>query len=372
MLDNWFTRIDRTAADNGMTPELGIIEGFYGPQWSWQTRAETAAFLAPHGYGFYMHAPKGDPFLRRRWQEPHPAEHASRLRELAEACRALGVRFGVGLSPYEIYLNFDEHARDALERKLAFLDDIGAQDVAILFDDMRGDIPDLASRQIDIVHWIRERSGAERLIFCPTYYSDDPILDRIFGSRPDGYLEQLGSGLDERIEIFWTGEEICAVEISVAHLERVRTRLQRKPFLWDNYPVNDSVRMSRTLHVRAFTGRPAAIGGSIAAHGVNPALQPILSRIPALTLTESYRTGDVYQYGAAGRRAAVQVLGEQLGTRLWEDLLTLQDVGVDRLDDAQRAYLRERYDGVDHEGAREIMRWIAGEYQVTKDIVEAQ
>ncbi|MGH7444417.1 MAG: beta-N-acetylglucosaminidase domain-containing protein [Longimicrobiales bacterium] len=355
-----------------MTPELGIIEGFYGPQWSWQTRAESVTSLAPHGYGFYLHAPKGDPYLRRQWQEPHPAEHAARLVEFARTCRALDVRFGIGLSPYEIYLNFDEQARNALERKLAFLDEIGAQDVAILFDDMRGDIADLALRQIEIVHWIRERSNAQRIIFCPTYYSDDPILDRIFGERPDGYLERLGAGLDERIEIFWTGEEICAVEISVAHLERVRAQLRRRPFLWDNYPVNDSVRMSRTLHVRAFTGRPATIASHITAHGVNPALQPVLSRIPALTLTEIYRVGADYQYGAALRRAAAEVLGAELGMRLWEDLLTLQDVGVDRLDDAQRAHLRARYEGVDNEGAREIMRWVAGEYQVTKEMVEGQ
>ena len=51
--------------------------------------------------------------------------------------------FGVGLSPYEIYLGFDERsAKSALARKLAWLDDIGVTDLAILFDDMRGDLPD--------------------------------------------------------------------------------------------------------------------------------------------------------------------------------------------------------------------------------------
>ncbi len=355
-----------------MTPELGIIEGFYGPQWSWEMRAQTAAVLAPHGYRFYIHAPKGDPYLRRRWQEPHPGDHAARLAELAQDCRRLGVRFGIGLSPYEIYRAFDDAARTALARKLEFLDEIGTQDVAILFDDMRGDIPDLAQRQVEIVHWIREHSNAERLIFCPTYYSDDPILDRMFGARPDRYLERLGESMDPGIEIFWTGEEICAVELSSAHLERVAEQLRRRPFLWDNYPVNDSVRMSRTLHVRAFTGRPAAIGDAIAAHGVNPALQPVLSRIPALTLTASYRNGGAYQYGAAFRDAAVAVLGEELGTLVWQDLLTLQDVGVDRLTDEQVATLRSRYESIPHEGAREILRWLAGDYQVTQEMVHAQ
>ena len=355
-----------------MTPEIGIIEGFYGPQWSWEVRAETITFLAPHGYRFYLHAPKGDPYLRRRWQEAHPPDHAKRLAELSRHCSEAGVRFGVGLSPYEIYLDFDDAARAALSRKLAFLDEIGTRDVAILFDDMRGDLPDLAARQVEIVHWIRERAHADRIIFCPTYYSDDPILDRIFGVRPDGYLEQLGAGLDPTIQVFWTGEEICAAEISPAHLRRVAAALRRKPFLWDNYPVNDSVRMSRTLHVRAFTGRPDTIGELIVAHGVNPALQPVLSRIPALTLIESYRAGADYEYGAALRRAAAEVLGHELGTRVWEDLLTLQDLGVDRLSEQQRADLRARYGPFDHDGAREILRWTEGAYQVTKEMVEGQ
>ena len=33
---------------------------------------ETAAFLKPHGYGFYLYAPKFDLFLRERWAEDHP------------------------------------------------------------------------------------------------------------------------------------------------------------------------------------------------------------------------------------------------------------------------------------------------------------
>src|SRR5690606_31003622 len=198
------TASGKRSAGRNMTAELGIIEGFYGPQWSWQTRAETVTFLAPHGYRFYIHAPKGDAWLRRRWQEPHPPEHAHQLQELAAHCRTHGVHFGVGLSPYEIYRDFDDAARDALARKLTFLDEIGTDYLAILFDDMHGDVPDLAARQVDIVHWIRERTRATRLVFCPTYYSDDPILDRIFGARPDGYLEQLGERMDRSIDIFWT------------------------------------------------------------------------------------------------------------------------------------------------------------------------
>jgi hyaluronoglucosaminidase len=353
-----------------MRLQLGIIEGFYGRPWPWEEREATIAFLAPHGYRFYLYAPKVDAYLRRRWQEDHPREIADGLARLAGRCAELGVRFGVGISPFEVR-DFGAAEREALGRKLAFFDAIGVRDLAILFDDMRGDVPDLADRQLEIVDWAAGRTKADRVIVCPSYYTDDPVLDRVFGQRPAGYLERLGAGLDERIEVFWTGEEVVSREYSPGHLRRVADQIRRKPFLWDNYPVNDGQRMSQFLHVRGFTGRPAAIAGLIAAHGVNPALQATLNRIPALTLVESYRRGEEYRYGEATRRAAVQVLGEELAERLYEDVLVLQDIGLDRLADRE-AMLRERWAGVDHPGAREIIAWLDGHYRITDEIVQTQ
>ena len=353
-----------------MAPELGIIEGFYGKPWDWDARKDTISFLAPHGFRFYMYAPKADPFLRRRWHDAHPPRIADELNALAAHARNEAVRFGIGLSPYELFNNFDAAARNALADKLAFFDSVGIEDLAILFDDMRGDVADLASRQVEIVQWAHSRTQATRTIVCPSYYSDDPILDRVFGERPAGYLEELGT-LDPAIEIFWTGEEVISRQFSAGHLERVAELLQRKPFIWDNYPVNDGQRMSQYLHLRGFTGRPASMGEHASAHGINPALQPTLNRIPALTLADSYKMGDAYQYRESFESAAIAVLGDKLGTMVRDDLLTLQDIGVDRLGDKENL-LRERYEAVDHPGAKEIVAWLDGEYRITDEIVQTQ
>ncbi|HEX6068998.1 MAG TPA: beta-N-acetylglucosaminidase domain-containing protein [Longimicrobiaceae bacterium] len=354
-----------------MAVELGLIEGFYGRPWSWEERADAVAFLAPHGYRFFLYAPKGDPYLRRRWQEDHPEPLAYALRELASFCSDAGVRFGVGLSPYELYRDFNANAREALGRKIDFFAAIGVEDLAILFDDMRGDTPDLAEGQIQIVDWIASRTNATRLMVCPSYYTDDPVLDRVFGARPEGYLERLAAGLDEAVEIFWTGEEVCSRELSPGHLDRVAEQIGRLPFLWDNYPVNDGQRMSQYLHLRGFTGRPAENAGRVAGHGINVALQPTLTRIPALTLVDSYRLGDRYAYGEAFHRAARVVMGDDLAARLRDDLLILQDVGLDRLGEKEAA-LRQRWGGVDHPAAVEIIRWLDGEYRITDEIVHTQ
>jgi hypothetical protein len=353
-------------------PELGVIEGFFGRPYDWTERAGLVAALAPAGYGFYLYAPKADGYLRRRWRDPYPEAELARLAEFAGQCRGAGVRFGVGLSPYELFHGFDAPAKQALAVKLAQLDALGLDDLGVFFDDMRGDLPDLAARQVEIVDWIAERTRAGRLIVCPSYYTDDPVLDRVFGQRPPGYLEALGVTLDPRIELMWTGEEVCARAFSPGHLARVADQMQRKPFLWDNYPVNDGPRMSRHLHLRAFTGRPAAIGHHISAHGVNTASQAALSQIPCLTLAESYREGDAYEYATAFRRAAVAVLGPDLAEAVERALLSLEDAGLDGLGDEQKARLRERFAAFDHPGAREIVAWLDGVYAVGTDELHTQ
>ena len=350
-----------------MTPPLGLIEGYYGKPWSWRARKETITFLKGHGYDFYLYAPKADVFLRARWREAHPAEEETALRDLAERCRSLDVRFGVGLSPYEIYRDFNADAQVALAGKLAQFDLWGVEYLAILFDDMRGDLPELAATQAKIMHWVSERTTAKKLIVCPSYYSDDPVLDRFFGKRPANYLEDLGRLLDPAIEVFWTGEEVCSREYSPGHLARVAEQLRRKPLLWDNYPVNDGHRMSQFLHVRAVTGRHASIGSHLSAHSVNPALQPVLSRIPAASLAESYRLGNGYEYGQAFLRAATAVAGAELAHKLQADILYFQDVGREQLGrTAER--IRRRYGEVDHEAAREVIAWLNGEYKFDEEI----
>ncbi|HYJ52462.1 MAG TPA: beta-N-acetylglucosaminidase domain-containing protein [Allosphingosinicella sp.] len=354
-----------------MTPELGLIEGFFGRPWTWTQRAEAVRFLAPHGYRSYLYAPKADAYLRRRWQEPHPEPELAQLLAFRETCRREGVRFGIGLSPFELHLNPERGWQEILAAKLAVLAPLKPDDLAILFDDMRGDVPGLAERQAAIVHFAAERSGVERILCCPSYYSDDPILDVAFGERPPLYLEQLGRQLDPAIRIFWTGEEVCSREYSPGHLARVAEQLRRKPVLWDNYPVNDGSRMSQHLHLRAFTGRPASIAGHIAAHGVNPASQPLLSRLPLLTLAESYAEGGAYEYGEAFARAARTVLGEELAARVAKDLLTLQDRGLDRLGE-RRTALRARYSAFAHPAAQEIVQWLDGHWNVTDALVQTQ
>lgn len=347
---------------------LGIIEGFYGRPWTMRSRRSAVAALRPHGYGFYIYAPKSDNYLRRQWRTPYPERDFEELASLAKYCHGLGVRFGLGFSPYALFQNFDRTAHADLATKLDQLRNLKLDLFAILFDDMPGASPELAYTQLEIIEAIGQQLPDTKLIFCPTYYSDDPVLDRAFGHRPTDYLNTIGRQLDPRIAIFWTGPEICSHEISPGHIDRITNVLQRKPFLWDNYPVNDGPRMSRYLHIRGVTGRTATAAARLEGHAVNPSLQPTLSQIPAITLAMAYRLGSQYDYGRAFHEAATTVCGSQLAEYLSEDLSLLQDAGLERLSGIEVERLRARYGGIDHDAAREVLNFLKGEYSFTGEM----
>ena len=354
--------------EKDIAPHLGIVEGYFGTPWSWEDRAHVMRTLAPHGYRQFIYAPKADNKLRRDWRETHGEDIASAIAGFSAACRTEGVSFGIGLSPFELHLDWSAAGRRALADRVQTLGALGVDRLAILFDDMRGDLPDLAAIQADIVAEAARHTDAA-LTVCPSYYSDDPVLDRVFGLRPPGYLEALGEALPEDIDIFWTGPEVCSRDYSAGHIERVTKALGRKPVLWDNYPVNDGPRMSRHLHLRGFTGR-GELAGKLSAHLINPALQPHLTLLPALTLARAYAEGADYDYLAATRAGAHALHPPELADAL---VRRSPDPGGRRMGNASTAVpLRARYKAMDHPAAAEVVRFLEGAYTTEAKEVATQ
>lgn len=347
---------------------LGVIEGFFGKGWSWQARARYAQWLPRHGYGFYIYAPKEDGYLRKHWALPWPEQQLADLAELARQCRANGLAFGVGLSPMGAHHDY-KRQRPALLEKVRLIDEMLQPDIlAVLFDDMKGDTPDLARHQLTIAHDIAAHSKATRLIFCPSYYSTDPVLEKVFGAMPPRYLEELGEQLDRRFEIFWTGPKVCSSEYPASHLKQVTELLGRKPFLWDNYPVNDGSKASSYLHLRAFENRPTELAELVSGHAVNPMKQAALSALPLATLPMSYRLGKQYDPGKALHAALNATCGPQISAMIEADLPLFQDIGLAQLTPEQVAHLKARYLPFrDQSCVDEIVRWLDGEYVFDPD-----
>ncbi len=344
----------------------GIIEGFFGTPWSWQVRAAYAEFLKDNGYHFYIYAPKADSCLRKKWQCSWPRETAEHLVNLQAEFHTRNLQFGIGWSPFEAYLGDQVTVSAQLSSKVRELNALGCDILCILFDDMYGAIANLAELQINIVNKIADTTTAKKLIVCPTYYSFDPILDNVFGQRPQDYLTTLGSRLDSDIDIFWTGSKVISDSYSSQHISEVADILQRPPFLWDNGLANDGAKSSLFLHLNGFSDRARVVNENISGLAINPMNQAHLSQIALKSLTESTRA-DIDQQGTDSLfdRVCRTLCGEQLASLISEDLAPFQVKGLDNLEhDGELNHLIEKYKNYLHNPcAREIYDWLNGKYR---------
>jgi len=318
------------------------------------------------GFKFYVYAPKADAFLRRRWREPMPAESLQQLSKLKEHCRERGISFGIGLTPFEIYLNYDGGAQLSLRSKVRQINEIGADMLCILFDDMRGDIDGLAGLQAKVIWDVCAWSTATSFIACPTYYSYDARLAREFGPPPKTYLRDLGRSVDARIDFFWTGEKIISDGYSAEHLAQVAADIGRLPFIWDNHSCNDSRVRTNHLFLDSPAGSWSLPADRVAGLAINPMNQPYLSRIALC----GYRRllAQRQPSSASARRQALSEIcenlcGQPFARRLLADLDLLQNTGLAELGTQKRGSLLDAYAAEESNPyAQEIAAWLRGEY----------
>ena len=265
--------------------------------------------------------------------------------------------FGVGLSPFSLYADYSAWQRQRLREKIDRLNALEAPVLALLFDDMPGDQVDLAARQADIVTDCLEWTQADRLLVCPTYYSDDPVLERVFGRRPQNYWTELGAALPDRVDLFWTGSRVCAAQLRASDLRTINDHLRRPVTLWDNYPVNDGALRSRHLYLSAPPARDAAgLSDVTRGHLCNGMNQPWLSLPAVAGLAGLYNPAlDVSAWLSA-------TLGPCTSARLHRDAaLFLQHTREDLLAGQGDRLLRD-YGGLGTPAAQEVMAWLCGDY----------
>jgi hypothetical protein len=336
----------------------GIVEGFYGREWSWAARLSYAEFLQQTGLNSYIYCPKADAFLRKQWWQTWPKATETQLRAQALAYRQRGLNWGVGLSPYALYQDYSGAARTRLREKLKRIEDLGGNLLAILFDDMPGDCPDLAARQCEILADVQHWSRCEHRLVCPTYYSFDPQLQRYFGPMPEDYWPDLGRGLAAEWQIMWTGNEVCSASINAADISTIRELVGRRPVLWDNYPVNDGEKASNFLNLAPLHGRDADLARQINGHFCNPMNQAQLSRYPL--------TGLARLYGDASARADAY-FSARFWRQLQDDQPRFEELGLQGMTAPERERLALIYQDIASDcgdaAALEIADWLQGGYR---------
>src|SRR3546814_7151929 len=82
---------------------------------------------------------------------------------MASTATASGLKFGVGLSPMNVWNDWSGETRNHLTAKLADLHACGCEVLSLQFDDMHGDVPHLARLQAEIVGFVRSEEHTSEL-----------------------------------------------------------------------------------------------------------------------------------------------------------------------------------------------------------------
>lgn len=343
--------------------QIGLVEGFFGPEWGWTARHQVVRCLASLTNSFYFYAPKRDRFLRKSWIENHPEEPWNQLINLRKACRQNHVMFGVALSPFEIHENWNAQSKDQLKNKILKLSELEFDTLGLFFDDMKGSL-DLAEKQSEIVDFVQNLTK-RKILFCPTYYSMDPILDKVFGQRSVSYLEDIGKNISPNVEILWTGNKVISPIITSLDLQEVAKILKRQPFVWDNFYANDGPKQCQFLNLKPFTGRDSLALSSSAGWALNLMNQPYLSLALFLASAQVLTTSIVAE------KALDEAINVQYGNLFLKKIKKYQEVlsqtGLNRLDFDIKQMLRAEFssDGLhENKAAQEIIQWLRGEYVV--------
>lgn len=270
---------------------IGIIEGYFGEYWSMKDRLSYPKWLKRNSYNFFIYAPKNDKALRLNWDKPFTKEWLSEIQGFAKECKDNDIAFGVGFTPKGATLDLETNLPKIHTKILEIINNLEIQNLAILFDDLKIDNEHEGQKQNKILREVfdilekhfKETNKKIGLITCPSFYTTDPILEKVFGKMPENYFKDFLEGLSPTIDIFWTGEKVISETYNVSNLTLALKNLGRKPFIWDNYPVNDGKSASDKLFLNPFKDRSVIFNYS-SGIAINPMKEANLSKIPLVTL----------------------------------------------------------------------------------------
>ena len=308
--------------ENRAFQRRGIVEGFFGPPWSMAQRARLFAFGAARGMNTYLYAPKDDPYHRKLWRQPYPPAQWRQLAGLIRAAQQHKIDFVYGFHPGEGLCFSDDAPIAILFKKARRFYDCGVRTFAVLFDDIPSGLTHPRDRQAyknSLARaegvWLAKLIAAQPTSWsdvewwiCPSYYSEDKVLERVFGKFEPDFLETLAEYLPPQIACFWTGPRVVPKKITVAHMRRIAKRVQHPLILWDNYPVND-LAMAHELHIGPLQGRDPRLPEIVYGYLNNPLLQEELSFLPLATCFDYAAAPRAYASERSWNRAVKERFG---------------------------------------------------------------
>ena len=214
--------------------ERGVVEGFYGNNWSQTDRLRQLKFYGANKMNVYIYGPKDDPYHRGRWREPYPTDLANKMAELVEEAKRNKVNFVWAIHPGED-IQWNKTDSVNVVNKLEKMYALGVRAFAVFFDDVYSGEGTRGIKQAQLLNYVtdnfvRKYDDVQPLILCPTQYNR--------GWVGGSYLSELRDNLYKEVRIMWTGNSVVDF-INKSDTEWINNQIGRKAYIWLNYPVND-------------------------------------------------------------------------------------------------------------------------------------
>ncbi len=280
----------------------GVVEGFYGTPWSHSARLSQLDFYGRNKMNVYIYGPKDDPYHRDRWRVPYPEAEAKRIQELNEYAKKCGVNFYWAIHP-GVDIKWTAEDRDALLAKFEKMYELGIRSFAVFFDDIWGE-GTKADKQAELLNYIdnnfiQKKHDISPLVMCPTEYN------RAWANDEKGYLRTLGTKMNKSVEIMWTGNSVVHC-IDKESMEWINQRINRKAYIWWNFPVSDFVR-DRILLGPAY-GNDLTIAGDLSGFVSNPMEHAEASKIALYGIADYTWNMKAYDYDRDWNKAISDLL----------------------------------------------------------------
>ena len=180
---------------------------------------------------------------------------------------------------------------------------LGIRSFAVFFDDIWGE-GTRADKQAELLNYIdnnfiRRKHDVAPLVMCPTEYN------RAWANDEKGYLRTLGSKMNKGIEIMWTGNSVVHC-IDKESMEWINQRIDRKAYIWWNFPVSDFVR-DRILLGPAY-GNGLDIAADLSGFVSNPMEHAEASKVALYGIADYAWNMKAYDYARDWEKALADLL----------------------------------------------------------------
>ena len=223
-----------TIKDYPDVPKRGLVEGFYGNPYSVENRMSLFELFGRQKMNIYIYGPKDDVYHKSKWREEYPADLARQIEEYVDAAKANKVEFVWAIHPGED-IEWNDTDRRNIVNKLKAMCRLGVRTFAVFWDDLWEDDGTHGDEQASLMNYIAKELSSEYpdvnpLIICPTQYHK--------AGSYGVYLPTLGSTMNSDINVMWTGNSVVDM-IDKSDVTWINNQINRKAFIWLNYPVTD-------------------------------------------------------------------------------------------------------------------------------------